>query len=127
MHAVPEDAADHGKEAGKAMRPSAQKSLEAQEDVQEERAPHLPAHGVGGVAKEVTELEGLLDLFEEDLDLPAAAVKVGDGRGGPLKVVRHKLHYRGLAVEVDPGGDPAHTIGVLASGVSLKQDDLFVG
>ena len=87
LEAVPEDAADKGEEAGEAMGPFAEEGLEAEQDVEQERGPDLPADGIGAVTEEVAELEGLLDLLEEDLDLPAAAVEVGDGGRSPVKVV----------------------------------------
>ena len=88
--------------ADKTVRPGVQKSLEAQQDIDQQGHPHLPAHGVGAVAEEIAELEGLLDLLEEDLDLPAA--EVGHGCWGPVEVVGQKLQHRFLAVEFDQGG-----------------------
>src|SRR6185312_4261022 len=88
VESVPEDAAYQGEEAGEAVRPFAEEGLEPQQHIKKERDPDLPADGVGAVAEEIAELEGLLDLLEEDLDLPAAAVEVGNGGWGPIEVVR---------------------------------------
>lgn len=64
VEAIPGHAADEGEKPGEAVLPCAQKGLEAQEQVQEQGGPDLPAHGVGAMAEEIAELEGLLDLIE---------------------------------------------------------------
>src|SRR5512137_1914351 len=81
---LPQGRAQQGKEAGETVRPLAEPGAEAQQNIGQERGPDLPLHGVGAVAEEVGQLEGLLDLLEEHLDLPAAAVKVGDGLRAPF-------------------------------------------
>ncbi len=126
MEAVPEDGAKQGEEAGEAVAPAVEEGLEAKQQVEEQGGPDLPAHSVGAVAEEIAQLEGLFDLLEEDLDLPAAAVQVGHGGRGPLEVVGKKLHDDFFAVEFDPGGDAAHSVGILAAGIAVLQDDLVV-
>lgn len=126
VEAVPDDATDEGEEPGEAVMPVAEECLEAQQQVEEQGGPDLPGHGVGAVAEEVAELEGLLDLLEEDLDLPAAALEVGDGGRGPDEVVGKKLHFHVLAIEFDQGRDPTQTVGILAPGMRGHEYDLAV-
>lgn len=109
---LPQGRAQQGKEAGEAVAPSAQPSREAQQDIGQQGRPHLPADGVGGVAEEVRQLEGLFDLFEEHLDAPAAAVKIGDGLGAPRQVVGQKNHFPKFAVHLDQGHDAAQPDGI---------------
>lgn len=127
VDSIPDDTADHGEEADEAVGPPAEEGLGAQEEVKQQGGPYLPAHRVGRVAEEVAELEGLLDLFEENLYFPAVAVEVGHGGGRPCKVVGPKLHDHDPAIEIDLGGHPAHAIGVLAAGVGIHEYDLVVG
>ena len=121
---VPDDTTYRREQLGEAVGPFAQEGLKAQENVKQQRGPDLPAHGVGAVAEEVGPLPG---LFEENLDLPAATVKVGHGGWGPIEVVREKRHHCRLAVEFDLGGDAAYAIGALAAGVGCDEHDLIVG
>ena len=66
---LPERGAQQRKEPGEAVAPLTQPRTEAQQDIGQERRPHLPAHGVGAVAQEVRQLKGLLELFEEHFEL----------------------------------------------------------
>ena len=75
--------------AGEAMRPPAEEGQKAEEHIDEQCRPHLPAHGIGAVAEEPGELEGLL---EEGFDGPAVPVKISDAGRAPLQVVRKKDH-----------------------------------
>ena len=47
------------------MRSPVEDGQKAQQHIDEQRRPHLPADGIGAVAQEVGQLEGLLDLLEE--------------------------------------------------------------
>ncbi len=58
----------------------------SQEDISQQRYPNLPAHRIGVVAENVRDLEGLLDLFEKDFELPAAAIEISDGIGALEKL-----------------------------------------
>src|ERR1039458_9121418 len=79
---LPQGRAQQGKEAGETMAPLAQPGGEAQQDIGQQGRPHLPADGVGGVAREVRQLEGLFDLLEEDLDRKSVVLgKSGGSRG----------------------------------------------
>ena len=51
------------------------------------RDPHLGLHRVFGGAVERLDAQVLLDPLEEQLDLPAASIKIGDGLGRELEVV----------------------------------------
>ena len=74
------------------MIPVGKKGEISQEEIDQERRPNLPAHDIGAGAQEVGQLEGLFDLFEEDFDLPAAAVEIHNARRAPLQVVAQKNH-----------------------------------
>src|SRR5690348_6768251 len=75
---LPERRTHQSKEPGEAVAPLAEERAKAQQEVHQQRGPHLPSHRIGVVAKEVGQLERLLELLEEDLDAPAAAVQLGD-------------------------------------------------
>jgi hypothetical protein len=55
--------------------------LKTQEQIHQQRRPELPAYGLLGVAEEVADLQGLLDLFEENLDGAAALIESADAGG----------------------------------------------
>lgn len=61
------------------------------EQVGDQRHVDLGEHGVSGVSDERLDLEVLLDEPEEDLDLPAILVDVGDGAGREGHVVCQEL------------------------------------
>ena len=123
---LPEGRADQCKEPGKAVAPLAQVGAETQEDIGQQRRPHLPFDGVGVVAEKVGQLEGLFEFLEEDLDAPAAAVEVGDGLGAPLQVVGQKNHFPQLAVHLDEGGDAAQFDWINNLHRRIGQDDQVV-
>jgi hypothetical protein len=50
----------------------------------------LRLHRVLGEAEERLDAQVLLDPLEEQLDLPAAAVEIGDGAGGSVKLLVRK-------------------------------------
>ena len=122
----PESGADIGEEASEAVFPSAAPGEEAQEQMHEQRGPHLPLDGVGVVPEEVDQLHRLLELFEKDLDGPAATVEVGDGAGTPREVVGEKDHLAFHAFDLDQGGDPAQDAGIILPGVVAGEEDEFI-
>ena len=61
-----------------------------QQEIDDERGIDLGQHGVFRVADEGLDLQVLLDEAEEDLDLPAFFVDVGDGLGRQLEMVGEK-------------------------------------
>jgi len=65
---VPDYGSYHGEDAREAVWPLGAPSLEAQQHIHQQSRPELPADGLLGVAEEVADLQGLFDLFEEDLD-----------------------------------------------------------
>ena len=68
---LPHRSSHHGKETGKTVPPLAQIRGEAQQHIDQQRRPDLPADGVGAVPKEAAEFEGLLYLLEKHFDVPA--------------------------------------------------------
>ena len=55
------------------------------QEIDDERGIDLGQHGVFQVADEGLDLQVLLDEAEENLDLPAFFVNIGDGLGRSLK------------------------------------------
>jgi len=60
------------------------------QEIDDKRRINLSQHGVFRVADEGLDLQVLLDEEEEDLDLPAFLVDVGDGLGCQLEMVAEK-------------------------------------
>lgn len=69
-------------------------SLETQQHINQQRGPDLPLHGVGVAPEEVGQLQGPLDLLEEDLDLPAAVIRVDYRATATLQVFIGKANTR---------------------------------
>jgi len=61
-----------------------------QQEIDDEGGIDLGQHGVFRVADESLDFQVLLDEAEEDLDLPAFLVDVGDGLGRQLEMVGEK-------------------------------------
>ncbi len=123
---IPDHTSHECEQAGEAMRPLALESDESQQNIQQQSRPQLPADGVPGVSKEVAELEGLFDLFEEGLDTPPAAIQVANTGGGPLKVVGEKDHDHPLVVDLDPGFNTSKSLGVFSARFGRDESDLVV-
>ena len=124
--AIPGHASNDGKETGKAMRPLALERDKSKEDIKQHGRPKLPANGVLGVAEEVANFEGLLDLLEEGFDAPPASIQLADAGSGPLKVVGHKDHGDPFAVDLDPCFDSTQALRILPAGLVSDQGDLVV-
>src|ERR1700678_1590639 len=123
----PESGTDVGDEPGEAMGPTALPGYEPQEKMNEQGGPDLPLHGVGRVAKEVDQLDRLLNLLRKCLHGPAASVKLADGRSCPLGVVGKEDHDALFAVDLDERGDPSQETRIVLAGiVSLKHDQFIL-
>jgi len=57
------------------------------QDVDAHCNPNLGFDGVDRVAQKASQVKVALDPFEEEFDLPAAFIEIGDGLGGQRKVV----------------------------------------
>jgi len=124
--AVPCHAAHQSEKAGKAVRPLTVESDEAQQNVEQHGRPKLPADGMLGMPEEVADFEGLLDLFEESLDSPAATVEIADAGSSPLEVVREEGHDDPFAVHLDPCFDTPQALRILAAGLGSVEGNLVV-
>src|ERR1039458_357332 len=120
---TPEGAADQSEDAGKAVIPSMSKGEEAQEHIDQQSRPYLPADSVCAVTQEIGQLEGLLDLLKEGFDGPAATVKVGDTGRTPHHVVCEENHFLFNPVNFYQSGDATHQFGVVGQGGDITQDD----
>src|SRR5512139_644620 len=89
---LPKGRTDQSKQTSEAVTPLTEKSAETQQQVNQQGRPHLPPHRIGVVAKKIGQLEGLLELLEEELDAPAAAIQIGDRLGAPFQVVGQENH-----------------------------------
>ena len=70
------------------------------EDINRDRDPDLGLHGVLAGAEEGLDPQVLLDPFEEQLDLPAAFVDLGDGKRGQREVIGQELEsLAGLLIQ----------------------------
>ena len=124
--AVPEHAPDKGEEASKAVRPLAGIGDVSEKNIQQQRGPQLPADGLLGVTEEVTDLEGLLDLFKEGFNSPAATIQVADTGRSPLEVIGEENHENPFAVDLHVSLDPPQSLRVLATGLGQDEGDLVV-
>src|SRR5579864_993637 len=107
------------------MLPIREERLIAQQNVDQERHPDLPANGVGAVAQEITELKRLLDLLEKDFNRPAAAVKVGYALRTPFQVVGQEDHLLIAPIDFDKRHDTSNRLGIFPpGGGGFEQDQL---
>ena len=108
------------------MRALALESDKSKQDVKQHGRPELPTDSVLGVSEEVTDFEGLLDLFEEGFDTPAASIQVADAGSSPLKIIGQENHGGPFPVNLDPCLDAAQSLGILRSGLRSHQVDLII-
>jgi hypothetical protein len=95
--------------------------LQSQQQVAQKRGPNLPAHRIGAVAEKVGEFEGLLDLLENHLDRPAAAVKVDHGLRAPFHVFGEEFHFAVLPVDLHQGPHAAHAARIFGTAAFVQE------
>src|SRR5258706_16088864 len=89
------------------------------EDINGDRDPNLSPQGVLGSAVEILDAQVLLDPFEEQLDLPTAAIKLGDSQWWRADVVGHKDEALiGLLVEITNG---SQLFGIAFAGYGIDE------
>lgn len=101
-------------------------------DINRDGDPDLRAHGVLGCSIEGLDAQVLLNPFEEQLDLPAAAIEFGDAEGGQREVVAEEdeILFR-LCVKVAhaaqlPGIDKAGVFAIQQNRLIANQAGGFV-
>lgn len=100
--------------------------LETHQNIKQQRRPELPLDSLFVVAKEITHLQGLLELFEKHLDAPAGLVEFADTAGGPLHVVGDENHRHFHAVDGDEHFDAAQPGRVLLFAFGRGEDNEVV-
>jgi hypothetical protein len=97
VHQVDANQAGEGERAGDAFLPGLG---EAEQQKGDQRDGDLEANGVFADAEKAGDFEDLLDPAEEQLDRPAALVKIGDLLGGGIQIVRQDAqHLAGLKLD----------------------------
>ena len=89
------------------------------EQIDGDGGPDLSAHRVGRGAVEGFDAQMLLDPFEEEFDLPAVAIELGDGQRRHGEVVgqeNQRLARLGIAI-----ADAAHGDGIIVLGVQAGE------
>ena len=99
VEAFPQGRAHDGEQAREAVAPCGQVCVEPQQHVDQQGRVDLPSHRVGAVAEEVAQLECLLDLLEEDLDVPPPTVELAYRARAPFKIVGQEDHLAPLAID----------------------------
>ena len=102
----PERGAHHPRAAREAVPPTGDVPEESQQQVGQQPGPDLPLDGALVGADEVAQLQGLLDLLEEQFDRPARPIEFGDGAGAPVGVVGDEGHLAFHTVDRDQRRDP---------------------
>lgn len=126
---LPQRRSRHREEPGEAVPPIRQMPQIAQQHVHQQRRIHLPTHGIGTMAQEAGELQALFDLFEEHLNVPAAAIEVAHRARTPRELVGDEHHHPPLIVDLDPGFNAPHLHARMLShdeGDKLVLDDVLM-
>ena len=94
------------------------------EQVNGDGAPDLGAHGVGRGAVKGFDAQMLLEPFEEQLDLPAAPIELGDGQSRDGEVVgQENQHLAGFRIAI---ADAAERVGIIELGFQTGGHDGLV-
>src|ERR1700733_3829571 len=86
--------------------------------------PDLRLDRVGRKTKEPLEAQVLLDPFEEQLHLPAAAIQPSNGQGRQLKIVGQE--NQALAVVGSDIADATQRVGIVARGLGAMQGNRLI-
>jgi hypothetical protein len=124
--AVPCNTSNEGEQARKAVRPLTLESNKSQQNIQQQGGPELPTDGMLGVTEEVADFEGLLDLLEEGLDSPTAAVQIADTGRSPIQIVGQKDHDPFFSVDFDKSFNSPQSLRILGFGLGPDQCDLII-
>lgn len=108
------------------MVPAAEEGLVFQQQTDQQGYPDLPSYSVSTVSEEVCQLQGLLDLFKEDLDFPSASVQIGHRGRALFKVIGQKNHFPFLSIDHHQSHDPTHRLGILFAGKRAFESDQIV-
>ena len=110
-----------------AATPLAGHCLVAEQDIDQQRTPHLPKDRVFAVAEETTQLKRLLDLFEKRFDRPSTFVQIGDTRWCPGRVVGDEGHLARLAIDFDDSANQTeHFAIVFFCFLACKNDQIIL-
>ncbi len=94
------------------------------EQVNGDGAPDLGAHRIGRRAVKGFDAQMLLDPFEEEFDLPASAIELGDGQRWDGKVVGQKdQHLAGFGIAIT---DASQRGGIIVPGIQAGHHDSLV-
>gem|GEM_PF-2209170 len=126
MPTAPQNGPDDGEQAGKTMLPRMRKGQIADQQVSQQAGPDLPLHGVGIMAEEIGQLNGLLDLLKEYLDIPATTIQFSDSPSAPLHVIRQKLKLAVLSIHLNQRNHPSQCFGIGLAGFRGDQFDDFI-
>ena len=94
------------------------------EQINGDGAPDLGAHRVGRRAIKGFDPQMLLDLFEEQFDLPASAIELGDGQRRDGEVVgQEDQHVAGFGIAIT---DATQRVGIIVLGLKAGHHDGLV-
>jgi hypothetical protein len=94
------------------------------EQINGDGAPDLGAHRVGAGAIKGFDAQVLLEPFEEQFDLPASAIELGDGQRRDGEVVgQEDQHLAGLGITI---ADAAEWLGIIVLGIQAGHHDGLV-
>jgi len=94
------------------------------EQVNGDGAPDLGAHRVGRRAVKGFDAQMLLDPFEEEFDLPASAIELGDGQRRDGKIVgQEDQHLAGFGIAIT---DASQRGGIIVLGIQAGHHDGLV-
>src|ERR1700739_4336447 len=77
----PERRSQQREQPGERVAPVPKQAQKAHQDIEQQRRPDLPADRICAVAREIAQLQALLDLFKEHFDLPAATIQISHTAG----------------------------------------------
>ena len=94
------------------------------EQVVNQCGPDLDQDGILGGSQEGFYFKVLLDPFEEQFDIPAGLVDLGDGGGRQLEVIGHK--GKSFIGDLVKKGDQTQAVGIFSKTLrTTEQNDLI--
>src|SRR6516164_5957818 len=118
---LPQGRTQESKQPCEAMPPATDEGTKAQQHLNQQRRPDLPAHGIGIVSQKVGQLQGLFEFFKKHLNAPPAAIQIRHALCTPIQLVGQEHHLAQLSIDFHHGYYSTKDFWIIIVGIRVKE------